>query len=120
MISFVADTRAFIWHLFDDPRLSAAARDAFASAAESGSSVGVSSITLAEIVYLIEKGRIPRDTFESALVALADPERELVEVPINSEIIIRMRIISRRDVPDLPDRIVAATGLRYKAPVISN
>jgi len=119
MLSFVTDTHAFIWHLFDDHRLSASARAAFVSAAESGSSVGVSSITLAEIVYLIEKGRIPADTLESALGDLIDPERELVEVPMDFQIVLRMRDVSRKDVPDLPDRIVAATGLRYEVPVIS-
>lgn len=119
MLSSVADTHAFIWHLFDDPRLSKSAQEAFASAAGSGLSVGVSSMTLAEIVYLTEKGRIPRNTLESALQVLSDPERELVEVPVDSGIVLRMRDISRQEVPDLPDRIVAATGLRYGVPVIS-
>lgn len=119
MISFVADTHAVIWHLFDDPRLSQLARQAFASAAASGLQVGVSSITLVEIVYLTEKGRIPSGTLESALEILRDPERELVEVPVDARVVMKMREVSRQEVPDMPDRVVAATGLHLGVPVIS-
>ena len=62
-IQSIADTHALIWYLFNDPQLSHAARDAFSHAAENGSRVGVSSISLAEIVYLQEKRRIPVETF---------------------------------------------------------
>jgi|SRR5687768_14257049 len=87
MIAFVADTRAFIWHLFGDARLSPAARRAFAFAAENGLEVGVSSVTLAEIVYLMaEKGRISANALDGALAILLDPEREVAEVPFDSEI----------------------------------
>jgi hypothetical protein len=63
----------------------------------------VSSLTLAEIVYLMEKRRIPAHTLENALAVLRDPEHEVVEVPFDSE------------VPDLPDRIVSATGYALRS-----
>jgi len=119
MIVAIADTHSAIWYLFNDPRLSLAARNAFAQATANGDHVGVSAISLAEIVYLAEKARIPETTFENALEMLRDPETVLTEVPVDSAVVEVMRFIARDQVPDLPDRIVAATGRRYGVPVIS-
>jgi PIN domain nuclease of toxin-antitoxin system len=80
MIVAIADTHSAIWYLFNDSRLSQGARDAFDAASANGNQVGVSTISLAEIVYLAEKGRIPSTTLENALEILRDPERILTEV----------------------------------------
>jgi PIN domain nuclease of toxin-antitoxin system len=58
MICAVVDTHALIWYLYNDARLSPTARTWIENAAASGDQVALSSITLAEMVYLIEKGRI--------------------------------------------------------------
>jgi len=73
MIVSVADTHAALWYLFNDPRLSAAAKQRIEDAAANGDKVAVSSISLAEIVYLCEKGRIAAEAFEDILVALRNP-----------------------------------------------
>ena len=119
MIVFIADTHTAIWYLFNDRRLSPAARSAFETAIANGNQVGVSSISLAEVVYLTEKSRIPAATLENALGVLRDPEQVLTEVPFDSTIAEMMRLVPREDVPDFPDRIVAATALKYGVPVIS-
>ena len=59
MIAAVADTQTALWHLFNDGRLSVAAGDFIDKSAIAGSQIVVSSISLAEIVYLIEKNRLP-------------------------------------------------------------
>jgi len=59
MIAGVADTHTALWYLFNDARLSVAAGDFIDQAAAAGSRMVVSSISLAEIVYLIEKNRLP-------------------------------------------------------------
>lgn len=56
MIAGVADTHAALWHLFNDKRLSAAAVDFIDQAAAQRQRIAVSAISLAEIVYLVEKG----------------------------------------------------------------
>jgi PIN domain nuclease of toxin-antitoxin system len=44
----------------------------------------------------------------------------VIEVaPFTVEIVDVMRQIPRANVPDLPDRIVAATGLYFRVPIIS-
>jgi PIN domain nuclease of toxin-antitoxin system len=115
----VADTHAAIWYLFADPRLSAPARNAFDCAGSDGRVVLVSAITLAEMVYLIEKSRIPNEVYDRLSGALADPEHLLAEAPLTAAIAESMRRIPREQVPDMPDRIVAATALYFNVPVIS-
>jgi len=58
MLVAVADTHAVIWYIFANPKLSSIAKAFIDGANDAGDQVGVSSITLIEMVYLIEKGRI--------------------------------------------------------------
>jgi hypothetical protein len=51
--------------------------------------------------------------------ALADPDCVIEEAPFTVEIVDAMRQVPRADVPDMPDRIVAATGVYLGVPVIS-
>ena len=55
MISAVADTHAVIWYLANDSRLGTNAKAKFAEAARKGDEIGISAITLVEIVYLVER-----------------------------------------------------------------
>jgi PIN domain nuclease of toxin-antitoxin system len=119
MLQAVADTHALIWYLYDDSRLSAAARSCIEEAATSGDQVGFSTVTLAEILYLQEKGRMHPDALERLLTALDEPGSVLVELPFDRAVAAAMASIERDRVPDLPDRIIAATAQLYGVPVIS-
>jgi PIN domain nuclease of toxin-antitoxin system len=119
MLAGIADTRAALWYLLKNPSLSPRARDFMDEAAAAGKGIGLSPISLAEIVYLIEKGRLPASAYDDLKAALADPEYVIEEVPFTGEVVEAMRRVARGDVPDLPDRIVAATGLYFGVPVIS-
>jgi PIN domain nuclease of toxin-antitoxin system len=55
MLAAVADTHTAIWYVYRDDRLSAQAKQCIDDAAEQGTYIGVSVISLIEIVYLIEK-----------------------------------------------------------------
>jgi len=79
----------------------------------------VSAISLAEIVYLIEKSRLPANAYADLKNALADPDHVLQEAPFTVEIVDAMRNVSRAAVPDMPDRIVAATAVYFGVPVLS-
>jgi len=119
MIVAIADTHAAIWYIYDDARLSAQANQALDEAVANGFQVGLSTISLIEVVYLIEKNRLAPDTLKRLTNALKDPEDVLIEVPIDSEVVEYTRRIPRDEVPDLPDRIIAGTALRFGVPVIS-
>ena len=89
-------------YLFGDPRLSAAAKSAFDAAASSRRKMVLSVISLAEVVYLVEKNRLPASAYADLQAALRDPDH-----------------VPRADIPDMPDRIVAATAVYFGVPVIS-
>jgi PIN domain nuclease of toxin-antitoxin system len=117
MIIAVADTHALIWALLGDPRLSPAAR-AFMSV-EGTDSIGVSAISLVEIVYLEEKRRLPAGIFARVASALATSASALVAVPMDVSIAQALTSVSRGSIPDMPDRIIAATALHLGVPLIS-
>jgi PIN domain nuclease of toxin-antitoxin system len=115
----VADTHTVRWYLYDDPRLSAAASAAMDAADAAGDQIAMSSIALIEMVYLIEKGRIDAGAFERVLAALDRRAATLVEVPLDRAIAQVMRRVDRAEVPDLPDRVIAATALYLRVPLVS-
>jgi PIN domain nuclease of toxin-antitoxin system len=119
MIVAVADTHAVIWNLFDDKRLSPNARKFMDDAEATGNQIALSSITLAEIVYLSERSRIPVDTLAQLLLVLNQPASALIEIPFDRVIAQQLTHIARTAVPELPDRIIAATALSLSAPIIS-
>ena len=118
-ITGVADTHAALWYLFGDPRLSIAARSYIEAAAEARARIAVSSIGLVEVVYLVEKSRIQPSAYKDLAEALAGPEHVFFEAVVSAAIAESMRRVSRVEVPDIPDRIVAATAVYFGVPIIS-
>ena len=119
MIAAVADTHTALWHLFGDPKLSTAAEKFIAEAANARKKIAISSISLAEIVYLVEKTRLPVAAYDELAKALADPEHVFAEAGFTVAIVQSMRQVSRVEVPDMPDRMIAATAVYLGVPVIS-
>lgn len=119
MIAGVADTHAALWYLLGSARLSARARDFIDAAAQAGDSIALTAISLAEIVYLFEKRRIEESAYHDLRAALRGGDSVFEDTPLTADIVETMRRVPRADVPDLPDRIVAATALHFGVPVIS-
>ncbi|MFN2221672.1 MAG: type II toxin-antitoxin system VapC family toxin [Candidatus Promineifilaceae bacterium] len=118
-IHVVADTHAVLWYLYNDSRLSAMAINVMDVADQAGDQIAIASVTLAEVAYLVEKGRIHALSFERVVTALEQVNATLVEIPFDRTTARAMRQIDRNQVPDLPDRIVAATALHLGVPVVS-
>ena len=59
MIVGVADTHTALWHLFGDAKLSRTAEDFIQTAAAKRHKVAVSAISMAELVYLVERTGCP-------------------------------------------------------------
>jgi PIN domain nuclease of toxin-antitoxin system len=67
----------------------------------------------------VEKGRIKSDALERLNLAIESGDSALVELPVTGEIARKMRGIPRESIPDMPDRIIAATAQAIRVPIIS-
>ena len=110
----VADTHVVIWYFLNSPRLSSAA----AAALDSAVTILLPSICMVGTLYLVEKGRIPRVAWDRLRAELADPGSALALAPLDLAVVEAMTRIPRSAVPDLPDRVIAATALRRQAPLV--
>jgi PIN domain nuclease of toxin-antitoxin system len=119
MTSVVADTHTLIWYVFDLQRLSEAALTALEQAVNTGNPIYVSAITVIEIAYLVEKGRFAEEVLTRILNALDDPNVGIVLVPLDRNISGAIRQIDRVTVPDMPDRIIAATAFSLGIPLVT-
>jgi PIN domain nuclease of toxin-antitoxin system len=114
-VNLVADTHALIWYLFEPDQLSLDARTAMSQAG----SIYVSAISLVEIRYLVEKGSVMEAAFEIIIDYLTDIATAPALIPLGLEIAEAVKQIARKSVPDMPDRIIAATALHLNLPLIT-
>ena len=119
MSDLVLDTHAIVWYLARSPRLSSAAKAAIKAAVDAGGTLYVSAISFAELVYLEEKGRLPSGTREGLMAELAQGDTALDEVPLTAAIAAAMTKVARTAVPDLPDRVLAATAIHLGLPLVT-
>ena len=119
MTSLVLDTHAVIWYLATDARLTMVALQAIRGAAVAGWPCFVPSICVVEATYLVEKKRIAMATFDLLREALTGSEGNLVVAPLDLAVARAVQNVSRAEVPDLPDRVIAATALAMGLPLIT-
>jgi PIN domain nuclease of toxin-antitoxin system len=119
MPNAVTDTHALIWYLQDDARLSPVAAQYFDSCEHDGGRIRVPSICVVEVLYLSEKGRIQADTLDLLRSDLGAQDTVLEVVGLSLPIALEIRNVPRAAVPDMPDRIIAATALHLDLPLIS-
>jgi PIN domain nuclease of toxin-antitoxin system len=116
---YVTDTHGLIWYLEDDSRLSARARFAFDECDNGAALMYIPSICIVEMVYLQEKGRIPANLLSQLLAELRAGTTGLRVAPMTEDIASSTLRIPRGDVPDMPDRIIAATALVLNLPLVT-
>lgn len=118
-MSAVLDTHAAVWYLLDAKNLPASTFSFIDGAAASGQPTYISAISLVEVVYLVERGRIASGAFEIFVTELSQENPAFTVVPLDSEVASALRKIPRDVVPDMPDRIIAATALHLDLPLIT-
>jgi PIN domain nuclease of toxin-antitoxin system len=84
-----------------------------------GETICVPSVCLVELSYLVEKGRLPRAAREHLLTAMDDPSGPFSLAPLDRKVVDAVAQLHRSEVPDLPDRVIAATALAFRLPLIS-
>ncbi len=118
-LDHVVDTHALVWHLTDAPELSSRARTILEDADQGNRAIIVPSIVLVEVVYLVEKGRLQVSVFNQIVSYLNDFNRPYHEQPLDILVVEALRRVPRTAVPEMPDRIIAATARSLGYPLIS-
>jgi PIN domain nuclease of toxin-antitoxin system len=119
MAAVLADTPAILWYLSADLRISRAATAAMDSATAAGDPIFVSAITMVEIQYLVEQGRLTADDQRIVKAAIDDVQNPARLIPIDRAIVDALSQVHREEVPDMPDRIIAATAFSLGVPLLS-
>jgi PIN domain nuclease of toxin-antitoxin system len=118
-MSAVVDTHAAVWYLLGAARLSSTAGQFIDQAAAQGRPVFLSAISMVEMVYLAERGRIARDALQALLSAVQEQRPALRVFPVGLEVAQSVAQVPRSAIPDMPDRVIAATALYLKLPLIT-
>jgi PIN domain nuclease of toxin-antitoxin system len=118
-MAVVLDTHAAIWYLSNSDQLSPDALNAIEGAIAAAEDVFLSAISLVEVLYLAEKGRLPADAVKRLENALRDGNSGIAVVPLDSAVAKAVARISRSVVPDMPDRIIAATAAHLGVPLVT-
>jgi PIN domain nuclease of toxin-antitoxin system len=115
----VVDTHAAVWYLTNSSRLSSTAARALDAANAGGDAILIPSISLVELTYLVEKGRVPSEARKRLVDALSQDGGPYELAPLDSRVAAAVELIDRYAVPDLPDRVIAATALSLGVALIS-
>jgi PIN domain nuclease of toxin-antitoxin system len=110
-----ADTHAALWFLENDSRLSRTATEAMDGAER----IVLPTICLVEITYLVEKRRLDAAVLPRLLGELDNPATTLQLANLDHGVVLALQDISRSDVPDMPDRIIAATAWHHCLPLVT-
>ena len=116
MPGLLLDTHAAIWYLEASAKLSNSALSAIQSCLASGEPVYISTVTVVELTYLVEKGRFPVTLLDQLLHELRLPSPELLVAPLDLTIVDVLRTIQVRD---MPDRMIAATAVALGVPLVT-
>ena len=119
MIVAVADTHAILWYLNKDDRLSETARSFMDKIAETEDQIAVASITLVELFYLVEKKRITPEQRNFVVEILRQSLGLFSLYALDYDSAIAVGNIPREQVPDMPDRIIAAAAWELGVPIIT-
>ena len=118
-MSAVLDTHTVLWYLENSKELSAVARLTIEDAVRNACHVRVSAISLVETVYLVERRRLTLAALDRLRSALADPGSGMLIAPVDGGVADALQNIPRDIVPDMPDRIIAATALHLGLPLVT-
>lgn len=113
----VLDTHVLVFDALDPKRLSRRARAALDEGFEAGT-LAWSDISLWELAMLIAKGRIDAGPDAKAFIDDVMQSRAVRVLPISTEIAVLAQSDAIRH-GDPADRIIAATALAHRAPLVT-
>jgi predicted nucleic acid-binding protein len=70
-------------------------------------------------VYRVERGRIAADAFERFVRELNQDRPAFKVIPLDYDVAGALRSVPQDVVPDMPDRIIAATAIHLGLPLVT-
>ena len=119
MKRYVVDTQGILWHLAEDRHLSRRARRILDSAEEGRTQILVPSIVLVEAIFLMQRQRIPKSRVLQLFELSEDTDANFYVVPLNMAVARAVSDFGPAAIPDMPDRIIAATARALDVPLIT-
>lgn len=115
MDSYVTDTQALIKFMMGQKVIDKQCHQAFLSADQGKNTIIIPAVVLMEVLYLFEKNRIKIDLIQTEdLLKSKNYQFE----PLSLEI---LKIASEiKDIPELHDRLIAATARYLDIPIITS
>lgn len=114
----VVDTHTLVWYVDGDARLSAAARGTLDAATEADMPIIVSPISLLEVSYLADRGKVAAGTVERLRDVVDVPDSAFELYPIDLAV-----ILAAIDAPwrggDPSDRILVGTATTLEIPLVT-
>lgn len=114
---YVTDTHSMVWYMTEDLNLSTKAKTVFEKVDNGEDYIVIPCIVFFELLYLIEKKKLPID-FAGFISMVSSSKNYRVE-PLCLPIIEKSRMISREEVSDPWDRLIAATSMHLGLPLIT-
>jgi PIN domain nuclease of toxin-antitoxin system len=84
-----------------------------------GDRIYLSAISIVEITYLVEKGKLVTKTLERLKRELNDRNSILTITPLDLSVAFCLSQIPRETVPEMGDRIIAATALSLNLSLVT-
>lgn len=116
---YVTDTHPFVWYIEDNKRLSRAAARVFTEAETGKAIIHIPSIVFVELLFLIQRQRIPSTIIEQAFALAEQEESEIRVAPLDLAVARAVATFGPAAVPELPDRIIAATARALNLPLVT-
>ncbi|OQY91656.1 MAG: hypothetical protein B6D41_09115 [Chloroflexi bacterium UTCFX4] len=119
MKEYVTDTHALIWFLARDKRLSQRVAQIFSDAKQGRAFILVPSIVLVELVFLLQRRRVPDSVLRQAFELSEDLGADIRVIPLDLAVAREVASFGPAAIPEMADRIVAATARVLQVPVLT-